>query len=98
VEQHPATPPEDADDWSNEQWIEWLTATDTDSDTARPLPTALDRIVHTTGGQLVGNAMLGLSRALYGKEPEKPAIVVEASEPDGERLIQVHLDFDHPDK
>jgi hypothetical protein len=92
-------PPDDADDWTNEQWIEWLKATDEPSSEApeRAPATVAGRVVHSTGGQLLGQGMLGLARAIYGRQSEKPAIVVDAgSEPEDEELT-VHLDPDHPE-
>lgn len=92
-------PPADPNDWTDEQWIEWLKATDADSDRAHPPATVAARVAHSTGGQLLGITMLGLSQAIYGQRNDKPAIVLEASsEPEEDDVVTVHLDFDHPEQ
>jgi hypothetical protein len=96
VEQEPETPPENADEWTDEQWIDWLKATDGGGEP--PEVTHPHRVSHSVGGQVVGNAMVGLANALYGSRDEKPAIVVEAGEPDAEDSLELHLDFDHPEQ
>lgn len=100
MERDLGSPPADADEWSNEQWIEWLTATDADLAPAdQPTPaTRLGRATRSAGGQLLGGAMTGLAQALYGPRSEKPAIVVEAGEPHDDQPIELHLDEDHPEK
>lgn len=59
-------PPADPDDWTDEQWIEWLNKTGTTDaeDVARPV-TALGRIAHSSGGSVLGQAMLGMATAIY---------------------------------
>ena len=94
-------PPADPDDWTDEQWIEWLNATDADAAAARVLPpaTVAGRVVHSTGGQMLGITMLGVAQAIYGPRVNKPAIVREApSEPENDQSMVVHLDFDHPEQ
>lgn len=92
------SPPADADEWSNEQWIKWLEATDEAAvgsvdaaPAAAPAPLA-----RSTGGQVIGNAMIGLAQALYGRQKPRPVIVVERGEPEDD-LLELHLDFDHPE-
>ena len=100
MEHDPGTPPDNADDWSNEQWIEWLKATDA-AESAEGEPTSEPRpypATRTTGGQLLGNAMIGLAQALYGRTEEKPAIVVESDEPESDQEFELHLDYEHPDR
>jgi hypothetical protein len=95
----PGDPPADANDWSHEQWLAWLKATDESAefDDAATPATPAGRVVHSSGGQLVGQAMLGLARAIYGQRDEEVVIVAEApSEPEDE-ILTVHLDPDHPD-
>lgn len=100
VEQEPETPPGNADEWSAEQWIDWLKTTDASTPSSdRPSPaTKGGRVVHSPGGQVLASAMTGLARALYGPQEEKPAIVAESGEPDDDRPLEVHLDFEHPDR
>ena len=100
MHQEPETPPADADEWSDQQWIDWLKKTDADASTdVQETPTTtLGQIAHSTGGQLVGNAMMGLAQALYGQQPQKPAIVAETGEPGTDEPLEVHVDVDHPDQ
>jgi hypothetical protein len=100
MDQVPETPPANADDWSNQQWIEWLQVTDAELPPAdeQPSATTLDRLTRSAGGRLLGNAMTGLAQALYGPQEEKPAIVIEAGEPEADHPLEVHLDFDHPER
>jgi hypothetical protein len=93
-------PPENADDWSNEEWLEWLKATDT-----ADVPNEVDgdritapRVVHSTGGQVLGQAMIGLANALYGPRDDNAAIIEEASEPEPDEPFTLHLDPDHPER
>lgn len=85
-------PPDDADDWTEEQWREWLATAPPDPDTGRAHP--LTRVTRTSGGTVLGAAMLGLDQALYGERP-KAEIVVEASD-DGLDTGDLELDLDDP--
>jgi hypothetical protein len=88
-------PPSDPDDWTDEQWIEWLKATD-DPTSEDPVRGSRRRRSKTPGGAL-GAAMLGLRDAIYG-HPDEVTVVVDSSgdPPDGDRP-QVLLDPDHPE-
>ena len=68
-------PPDDADDWTEEQWLEWLAALPADPETGRAHP--LTRATHSPSGSVLGAAMLGLTQAIYGERP-KAEVVVEA--------------------
>jgi hypothetical protein len=96
-----AEPPENADDWSNEEWLEWLKATDSVEDASEvrdePRSTA-PPIVRSAGGQVLGQAMIGLANALYGPKDDNVAIVEEASEPEPDEPFTLHLDPDHPER
>lgn len=96
--QEPETPPENADEWSDQQWIDWLNSTDGGTTSNEESAKTVGRIAHSPSGRVLGNAMIGLARALYGPQDEKPAIVVESGEPDTDQPVEVHLDFDHPDQ
>jgi hypothetical protein len=100
VEQDPETPPANADEWSDQQWIDWLKATDPDDGSAvdRARATVRRQVTHSASGKLLGNAMIGLARALYGPQDDKPAIIVESGEPESDQQLELHLDFDHPDR
>jgi hypothetical protein len=82
-------PPLDPDDWTDEQWCDWLQAIEDD-----PADDAPPRRSRHTGGSVMGAAMMGLQQAMYGKVP-RPEIVAEA-EADGQDDGLVLLDPDDP--
>ncbi len=100
-ESDPPLPPDDADDWTNDQWIDWLNATDVavpSTELARPA-TAAGRVVHSTGGHLLGQTMLGLAQAIYGPRETEIVVVADAnSEPESDREFELHLDGEHPER
>lgn len=93
-------PPPDPEDWTAEQWIEWLEATDAGDDGAvAPPVTALGRIARSPGGSALGQAMLGMAAAIYGRADREVAIVAEgSSEPEEDKAFAVHLDPEHPEQ
>ena len=97
-------PPVDPEEWTPEQWIAWLKATDEANDPAsqatRPGPaTTMGRVVSSGGGQVVGSAMLGMAQAIYGVEEDEVVQVVKANtDLDDDELFVVHLDPDHPER
>ena len=82
-------PPLDPEDWTHEEWTEWLQAIEDEPDD-EPLP----RRRRSTGGSAMGAAMMGLQQAMYGKVA-KPEMVIEA-EADGQDDGLVVLDPDDP--
>jgi hypothetical protein len=92
-------PPADPDEWTSEQWIAWLNETDADAiaDRNRPPATAVGRVVHSSAGQLLGQTMIGLAQAIYGRVNKAPIVIKAASEPDEDRAFNLHLDFHHPE-
>jgi hypothetical protein len=92
-------PPADPDEWTNEQWIAWLNETDANTlaDRNRPPVTVAGRVVHSGAGQVLGQTMMGLARAIYGPRENKPPIIAQAnSDPEKDRPFSLNLDFDHP--
>lgn len=86
-------PPQDPDDWTEEQWREWLAHAPADPETGRAHP--LTRVASTPTGVALGAAMLGLDQAIFGERP-KAAVVAEAADP-GEGLDDlIDLDVDDP--
>ena len=85
-----AEPPQDPDDWTEEQWREWLLSAPADPDTGRAHPMSRVR----QGGAVVAAAMFGLERALYGERP-KVEIVAEANS-DGLDVGDLDLDLEDP--
>jgi len=98
-------PPRDPEEWSDEQWITWLKRTDelndpeaTSGPTAMPL-THMGRVVRSSGGQVIGSAMLGMAQAIFGvKEDEVVHVIESGSEPGPDEPFSVHLDPEHPER
>ena len=100
-----AAPPADPEEWSDEQWLEWLKATDAerraDSDGSTPSGpvTRMGRIARSPEGQVLGQAMLGLSYAIYGRRDDEVVVVAEGSgEPGDDGPVRVELDEGHPER
>jgi hypothetical protein len=85
-------PPEDPDDWTEEQWLDWLAQLPPDPDTGKAHP--LTRVAHTSGGSVLGAAMFGLEQAIYGERP-KAEVVIEADS-NGADDADLELDLDDP--
>ena len=97
----PNGPPADPEEWTDEQWIAWLEATDADApDGGGNRPATMGaRVVHSTGGQVLGQSMLGLAYAIYGRRDDEVVIVAEGDSEQGEdEPFTVHLDPDHPER
>jgi hypothetical protein len=97
----PDGPPADPEEWTDEQWIDWLKATDASAggqSDARPA-TLGGRVAHSSGGQVLGQAMLGMAYAMYGRRDDEVVIVAEGdAEPEKDEPFTVHLDPDHPER
>jgi hypothetical protein len=94
-------PPSDPDEWSDEQWLEWLKATDTDlfDEPEESISEVVKRIVQSAPGQIVGQAMLGMAQAIYGQRDDEVVIVIEANgETADEEPFAVRLDVDNPER
>ena len=94
-------PPSDPNEWTDEQWLEWLKATDdTPSDEPEEsISKVVNAIVRTTPGQVLGQAMIGMAQAIYGRQDEDVVIVVEGnSETTDDDPFVVRLDPDHPER
>jgi len=96
-------PPADPDDWTDEQWLEWLEAADAAAGDGGALPerpvTRAGRMAASVPGTVLGNAMIGVANAIYGRQQAKVVIVQEAGgDPPTGDDIELHLDPDHPDR
>jgi len=71
-----APPPDDADRWSDDEWLAWLEQVD-----AQTPPEPEGRPVRPRRSlptQMLGAAMLGLHRVIYGDAEPDVQIVVDA--------------------
>lgn len=85
-------PPDDPDAWSDEQWIEWLHATEVEPGTeARVFAPRLS----SSAGVVLGAAMMGLQKAMYG-DVDKPEIVIEVPGKGRDDGTKIDLDHDDP--
>jgi hypothetical protein len=85
-------PPLDPDDWTDEQWMEWLRANETTADDDRRVyAPKLSSPVST----VVGAAMMGLQKGIYG-DIEKPEVVIEIDASGQDDGVKVVLDPDDP--
>jgi hypothetical protein len=94
-------PPFDPEEWTDERWLEWLKATDDvrASGTDVPVTTLASRVVRSAPGQMLGQAMIGMAQAIYGRQDDEIVIVVEGnSEPHEHELFTIRLDLDHPER
>jgi hypothetical protein len=97
----PEGPPADPEEWSDDQWLAWLKATDpVEHSGEHSVPvTAVGRLTHSAGGHVLGQAMLGMAHALYGRRDDEVVVVAEAgSEPGDDEPFTVRLDPDHPER
>jgi len=94
-------PPADPNEWNDEQWLEWLKATDDApfDDSEESISEVVMRIVRSTPGLVIGQAMLGMAQAIYGRQNDEVVVVVEDNgETTDDKPFAVRLDFDHPER
>lgn len=95
----PEAPPSDPEAWTDEQWIAWLKATDDDPSEPSGPVTPGARIVRSSGGQVLGQTMLALAHAIYGRRDDDIVVVAEGPGEGGEdEPYTVHVDRDHPER
>lgn len=61
---------------------------------------AIDRIVRSAGGGVMGNAMIGLAKGMGLHKPVQETVQIREAdepEPDADDPIQVHIDPDNPE-
>jgi hypothetical protein len=85
-------PPDDPDAWSDEQWIEWLHATEDNVDVDQRV--FAPRLSSPTG-VVLGAAMMGLQKGMYG-DVQKPEIVIEIGAKGLDDGVKIDLDPDDP--
>jgi len=88
--------PDDPESWSDEEWLAWLEAVDAEAPPEPEGPPGRPR--RSVPSALLGAAMLGLHRAIYGENEAEVEIVIEADgDPEGPERLEVHLDPEDPD-
>jgi hypothetical protein len=91
-------PPDDPEQWTDEQWIEWLNSTDDEADPPAPA-TPMGKVTRSSGGQVLGQAMLGMAQAVFGRHDDEVVIVDEGpGGPGDDEPFTVHLDPEHPER
>jgi hypothetical protein len=94
-------PPSDPDEWTDEQWLEWLKATDgvLFDEPEESISEVVQRIVQSTPGQVIGQAMLGMAQAIYGHRDDEVVMVIGVNgETVDEEPFAIRLDFDNPER
>src|SRR5579871_2540972 len=88
--------PDDPDSWSDEEWLAWLEAVDAEAPPVPDGPPSAPR--RSLPSALLGAAMLGLHRAIYGGNDAEVEVVIEADgDPDEPGRLEVRLDPEDPD-
>lgn len=84
-------PPDDAEAWSDEQWIEWLGATRTEGDEQPPTR----GLFRSRGGGMsaLGAGMLGLQQAIFGPLDEPDVVLVVDADDNGDDDDTVTIDL-----
>lgn len=94
-------PPENPEDWTDEEWLAWLAAGDLlgpGDEPGRPDPSRRPTLRDGIGAKMLAAGMRGLNDAIYGPKDE-PAIVIDAAgDPPDPEGLDVQLDPDHPDQ
>ena len=95
-----AAPPDNPEDWTHEEWIAWLNASDADAGGAEPAqsvgPEAQPEPPKRLGATMLAGALKGLHDALYGPKDDEVVIVAPSREPDDDPDMTVHLDPEDP--
>lgn len=92
-------PPIDPEDWTDDEWIAWLKATDDPGAVPASPVTTGSRIVRSSGGAVLGQMMLAMSNAIYGRRDDQVVIVAEGDgEPGDDAAFEVRLDPEHPER
>jgi hypothetical protein len=91
-------PPTDPEQWTDEQWLDWLARTEPAEEGASA-PRVVARWRDRPAASLLGAAMLGLRDAIYGPPDDEVVIVADASgDPPDDEAPVVHLDPEHPER
>lgn len=91
-----ALPPDDAENWSDEEWIAWLESTDPHAGARQPEVSA-PRKARSVGTQMLASVMLGFHELIYGKPDDQQVQIAPSPDPlpeDDE--MSITLDPDDP--
>jgi len=92
----PGALPDDPETWTDDQWLAWLEEVD-----AEAAPEPGDHPVkrsRSATATLMGAAMLGMHRAIYGDTETDIVMVVDAGgDPPEPEALEVHLDPEDPE-
>jgi hypothetical protein len=91
VPEDPGVPPDDPDDWTAEQWMAYLQATNGDEAGQSRYANRFKSRPAT----MVGNAMLAMHDLIYGPV-EEPEFVIESKQDGDDDDIDVKLDAADP--
>lgn len=99
-------PPVDPQDWTDEQWLEWLDATDgqatvpgDEGDRLGERPTVGDRVRSSPAARGMGGAMVALHEIFYKPKDEEVVIMAEAGgDPPDPDALELDLVPDHPEE
>ncbi len=82
-------PPEDPDDWTEEQWLAYLN--DDVDGSVQDRRQFAPRLKNSAGATVLGAAMNGLFMAIYGEKP-KPEVTIEAEAKGRDDGMKIDLD------
>ena len=89
-------PPADPEEWTHEQWLAWLSATDADPPQVVAGNDGIEPRQQGVASAMLGGALKGLRDALYGPKDDELVIVAPANGPDDDPDMTVFLDPDDP--
>ncbi|HUR23581.1 MAG TPA: hypothetical protein VMZ73_06895 [Acidimicrobiales bacterium] len=99
-------PPVDPQDWTDEQWLEWLEATDgqaavpgEEGERGGERPTVAERVRASPAARGMGGAMVALHEIFYRPKDDEVVIVAQAGgDPPDPDALELDLDPDHPEE
>jgi hypothetical protein len=92
----PGALPDDPETWTDDQWLAWLEEVDAEA-SPEPEGPPIKRGRSATA-TVIGAAMLGMHRAIYGDTETDIVMVVDAGgDPPEPEALEVHLDHEDPE-
>jgi len=92
-------PPADPQEWTDEQWLDWLAEGDAESAAATgdEPPSPSPRRERGAVATVMGAAMIGMAEAIYGPRDEAAEVVQASGGPPDDDWLDLTLDPDHPE-